>query len=286
MPSRFLIYFAAGFVIAAVPFALAEDVSNEPKPEVPVTAPPADTATQGALQPPAENAVTTAPEQGAGPVTEQGAAPVPEQSVAPVPATPPTASEKETPPKSSTPPVGKQVGQVIESGMASVYSSDLEGRPTASGAPYDSQKLTAAHRTLPLGSQIRVTDAASGRSVSVTVNDRWGGGPGQVVNLSRRAADEIGMRGSGQRKVDLSVEKMGEGQRAPPAARGYTAATPQLLPARIEATSNDSAGRARGCQNEANILGLQDTLREIHVRNCLKRKPKDSAASNQGNAKQ
>ena len=54
-------------------------------------------------------------------------------------------------------------------------------------------RLTAAHRTVPLGTRLRVSDPASGRSVTVLVNDRWGGGPGRVVNLSRRAADELGM---------------------------------------------------------------------------------------------
>ena len=129
-----------------------------------------------------------------------------------------------------------------------------------------------------------MTDAASGRSVSVTVNGRWGGGPGQVVNLSRRAADELGMRGSGQRKVDITLETLGEGRRAP-AAPGYTAKAPQLLPERIEATSTDSAARVRSCQNEANILGLQDMLREVHVRNCLGRKSRDGAAQTQVKAK-
>lgn len=163
----------------------------------------------------------------------------------------------------------------VESGVASVYASDLEGRPTASGALYDGQKLTAAHRSLPLGSRIRVTDAASGKIVSVTVNDRWSGGPGQIVNLSRRAADELGMRGNGQRKVEITVEALGDGRRRPSPA----GSSPRLLPERVEATSSNAAGRARVCANEADILGLRDSLWESHVRNCLGRKSKSAATA-------
>ena len=201
--------FAVACAISTAPIALAEEASNDPKPEAPAAAAPSDTAAPGDAQVPAENAGTPAAEQSAAPAAEM----------------PAVSTQKEPPPKPGPAPAAKEV---IESGLASVYSSDLEGRPTASGAPYDSQQLTAAHRSLPLGSQIRVTDAASGRSVKVTVNDRWGGGPGQVVNLSRRAADELGMRGSGQRKVDITLETLGEGRRAP-AAPGYTAKAPQLL---------------------------------------------------------
>jgi rare lipoprotein A len=77
-------------------------------------------------------------------------------------------------------------GQVEDSGLASIYADELEGRLTASGQTYTGRRLTAAHRTLPFGTRLRVTDPASGQSVTVLVNDRWGGGPGKVVNLSRR----------------------------------------------------------------------------------------------------
>jgi rare lipoprotein A (peptidoglycan hydrolase) len=163
----------------------------------------------------------------------------------------------------------------VETGMASVYASDLEGRLTASGALYDSQKLTAAHRSLPLGSRIRVTDAASGKSVSVAVNDRWGGGPGQIVNLSHRAAAELGLHPNGQRRVEITVEALGDGRRQASTA----GSTPRLLPDRIEATASNAPGRARVCANEADILGLKDVLWESHVRNCLGRKSKPAAAA-------
>jgi rare lipoprotein A len=158
----------------------------------------------------------------------------------------------------------------VEVGIACVYAAELEGRPTASGALYESQKLTAAHRSLPFGSRIRVADALSGKGVVVTVNDRWSGAPGQIVNLSRRAADELGLRGNGQRKVELTVERLGDGRRQPGAARS----TALLLPERIDGMPSDRAGRTRLCANEADILGLREALWETHVRNCLGRKTK------------
>jgi peptidoglycan lytic transglycosylase len=241
---RFLKAFAAAVALTAAPSVPAEEAASEAKPDVPVTAPAADAESQSTAAVPTES--------------------VPKPSE-------PSGKPPEVPAPSAKP--------AVESGMASVYASDLEGRATASGAPYDSNNLTAAHRSLPLGSKIRVTDFASGRSVSVTINDRWAGGPGQIVNLSRRAADELGMRGSGQRKVDITVETLGEGRRQPTPA-GYTS-TPLLLPERIEATSNNAAGRVRACANEADILGLRDSLRESHVRNCLARKSQSGAAAAQ-----
>jgi rare lipoprotein A len=159
---------------------------------------------------------------------------------------------------------------IPETGIASVYAGDLEGQLTASGQRYDSNRMTAAHRTLPLGTRIKVTDPATGTSVRVVVNDRWGGGPGRVVNLSRRAAEEVGLGSYGQLTVRVEVERLGDGSVDPP-EEGPVFREP-LVP-RLEATSNDPAGRARRCENEAEILGLTDKWRDNHIRTCLLRKP-------------
>jgi rare lipoprotein A len=158
-----------------------------------------------------------------------------------------------------------------ETGIASVYSADLEGQLTASGQRYDGSRLTAAHRTLPLGTRIRVTDPATGRAVSVRINDRWGGGPGRVVNLSRRAAEELGLGSFGQLTVRVDVEKLGDGQiESPPEDE---AVPREALAPRVEGATNDLAGRTLRCENEADILGLRDQWRATHVRACLSRKP-------------
>ena len=92
-----------------------------------------------------------------------------------------------------------------QSGMASYYHDRFHGRRTASGAAYNKNALSAAHRTLPLGSQVRVTDSHSGRSVVVQINDRGPYARGRVIDLSRAAASEIGLVGKGVAKVNLEV---------------------------------------------------------------------------------
>jgi rare lipoprotein A len=170
------------------------------------------------------------------------------------------------------PKVERPVAEVpaAETGIASVYSGDLEGQLTASGQRYDSNRLTAAHRTLPLGTRIRVTDPANGTTVRVVVNDRWGGGPGRVVNLSRRAAEEIGLGSYGQLTVIVEVERLGDGTVDPP--EDEPVFREPLVP-RLETTTNDPAGRRQRCENEAEILGLRDRWRDNHIRTCLARKP-------------
>jgi rare lipoprotein A len=89
-------------------------------------------------------------------------------------------------------------------GLASVYSDHLNGKRTASGESYDSSGLTAAHRTLPLGAEIRVTNLTNGRSVRVRVNDRGPHVEGRIVDLSSRAAAALGMR-TGVARVRLEI---------------------------------------------------------------------------------
>src|SRR5689334_19646900 len=80
----------------------------------------------------------------------------------------------------------------VATGMASYYSDDHEGRRTASGRRYDAERLTAAHRTLPFGTRLRVTNLANDRSVVVTVTDRGPFVRGRIVDVSRRAAEKLG----------------------------------------------------------------------------------------------
>ncbi len=156
-----------------------------------------------------------------------------------------------------------------ENGIASVYSGDLEGQLTASGRRYDGNRLTAAHRTLPFGTRVRVTDPASGKTVRVTVIDRWGGGGGRVINLSRAAAEELGIGAFGQLTVRIEVERLGDGEVEEPEEPGVVR---EPLAPRLESTANDPSGRHAQCSNEAEILGLRDQWRDMHVRNCMARK--------------
>jgi len=87
-------------------------------------------------------------------------------------------------------------------GLASFYGS---GTRTASGERFNPRDLTAAHRTLPFGTRVRVTNLSSGRSVTVRVNDRGPFIPGRVIDVSQAAAEELGMVGRGVTKVKLDV---------------------------------------------------------------------------------
>ncbi len=91
-----------------------------------------------------------------------------------------------------------------QAGIASWYGGRRwQGRLTAAGVRYDERELTAAHASLPLGSQVRVTVADSGRSVIVTINDRPGTRK-RIIDLSRAAADELGIVARGIAQVTLT----------------------------------------------------------------------------------
>ena len=92
--------------------------------------------------------------------------------------------------------------EVASHGLASFYT---EGTQTANGEKFDTNELTAAHRTLPFGTRLRVTSVATGRSVTVRVNDRGPFIPGRVVDVSYSAARTLGMVGGGVAKVKLDV---------------------------------------------------------------------------------
>jgi rare lipoprotein A len=95
-----------------------------------------------------------------------------------------------------------------ERGIASVYSTALVGHVTASGEVFDSGSFTAAHRHLPLGSVIEVTNKRNGRKVIVTVNDRGPHLKGRIIDLSPAAARRLGM-GKGLAPVEIRVASRG-----------------------------------------------------------------------------
>lgn len=90
-------------------------------------------------------------------------------------------------------------------GSASYYAAKFEGRRTASGERFDNDAMTAAHRTLPFGSLVRVTNPANGRSVVVRINDRGPFTRGRMIDVSRAAADELGMVARGHATVELAL---------------------------------------------------------------------------------
>jgi peptidoglycan lytic transglycosylase len=150
--------------------------------------------------------------------------PEPATQVAPAPPPPaPHASRKST---------TKQV-------RASYMGTKPAGRPTASGEAYDPNELTAASRTLPLGSTIEVTNPSNGRSVRVRINDRGPYVHGRSLDLSKRAAEEIGLteKGVGRVKIRRIESK--------PAAR----ATPGRSEAAKSKPNDASGSKPRGSES-------------------------------------
>lgn len=89
--------------------------------------------------------------------------------------------------------------------MASYYADSLHGEVTASGALYDGDALTAAHRTLPLDTRVKVVNLENELSVWVTINDRGPYVEGRIIDLSRAAAAELGMMDDGTAPVRLEI---------------------------------------------------------------------------------
>ena len=94
-----------------------------------------------------------------------------------------------------------------EKGEASHYGDEFEGKPTASGEPFDQDKLTAAHPELPLGSEVTVTNPETGKSVEVEVNDRGPFVEGRDIDLSKAAAEKLGIVEEGVAPVEIEATK-------------------------------------------------------------------------------
>jgi rare lipoprotein A len=105
-----------------------------------------------------------------------------------------------------------QVGgsySALEEGVASYYADEFNGRKTSNGEVFDMDSLTAAHRSLPFDSMVKVTNLNNGRSVTVRINDRGPFVEGRIIDLSRAGAKAIGMIGTGTAPVRLEVVEFG-----------------------------------------------------------------------------
>lgn len=114
-------------------------------------------------------------------------------------AEPEVSAEEEAPGEGNLP--GEEAGE----GEASYYGHELAGNRTASGEHFDPAGMTAAHRTLPFGSRVRVTNTRNGRSVVVRINDRGPFVRHRVIDVSRAAAQRLGMLGAGRAQVRLEL---------------------------------------------------------------------------------
>jgi rare lipoprotein A len=97
----------------------------------------------------------------------------------------------------------------VFTGFASYYHNKFHGRNTSSGEPYDKDDYTAAHRTLPFGTRLLVRNLNNNKTVIVRINDRGPFVRGRILDLSRVAAEEIDMLGSGVVEIEATVIKFG-----------------------------------------------------------------------------
>lgn len=97
--------------------------------------------------------------------------------------------------------------QGTETGLASFYSDAFEGKKTASGEIYKSSKMTAAHRNLPFGTRVKVTNLSNNKSVTVTVNDRGPFVKDRILDLSKAAAVKLDYIDQGVTKVKIEPIK-------------------------------------------------------------------------------
>jgi len=113
-----------------------------------------------------------------------------------------------SPPRSTNgaaPEPGATVSPGIADGVASYYGKEHQGKKTANGEIFDMNKLTAAHRSLPFGSQVKVTNLSNQRSVIVRINDRGPYYQGRIIDLSLAAAKSLEMVEAGISQVKLEV---------------------------------------------------------------------------------
>lgn len=107
--------------------------------------------------------------------------------------------------------IGAGASSVVEAGMASWYGPGFAGRLTANGEVFDPSQLTAAHKSLPFNSLVRVVNEANGMAVVVRINDRGPFKPGRIIDLSRASAEAIGMIGTGVARVHLELLTLPDG---------------------------------------------------------------------------
>lgn len=100
---------------------------------------------------------------------------------------------------------GYALAAEVQEGAASYYSDKLDGNKTASGEIYNKNGLTAAHRTLPFGTKVKVTYLKTGKSVVVVINDRGPYAKSRILDLSGAAAKKVGMIDDGHGKIKLEI---------------------------------------------------------------------------------
>lgn len=131
--------------------------------------------------------------------------PAVDTQIAPAPAVPAEAAPEMAKPEKVLEQDEEDRAVILAEGMASYYGAELAGNRTANGERFDPDAMTAAHRTLPMGTKLKVTNKANGKSVIVRINDRGPFAKKRIIDISRGAAERISMIRSGTARVTLEI---------------------------------------------------------------------------------
>jgi rare lipoprotein A len=143
------------------------------------------------------------------------------------------------------------VGAAAEEGLASWYGGHFQGRQTANGEIFDTNQLTAAHKSLPFGTIVQVMHKENGKTVQVRINDRGPFVAGRIIDLSRAAADAIGLTAQGVAPVKLTIMKPGSGPAGLPSRPHHVT---------IQVASYGSQANAQATLQRLKAAGLEAAL--------------------------
>jgi rare lipoprotein A len=155
----------------------------------------------------------------------------------------------------------------LERGRASWYGGRFHGQRTASGEPYDKYALTAAHKTLPFGTIVRVRSLKLGREVDVRINDRGPFAPGRVIDVSQAAAEALGLTSAGVADVSLNLAESN-------LAESNVLQAEERQPRRKAASAKAKAGKDKG--QASKDKASKDKARSKDKRVGAKAKPQAS----------
>ncbi len=160
----------------------------------------------------------------------------------------------------------------VQTGKASYYADRFEGKPTASGEKYRHNKLTAAHKTLPFGTRVRVTNLANQAWVEVVINDRGPFVEDRIIDLSRAAAEKLGFIVQGIAEVKVEVIDPGTGKVSDPARPIGNVAVDEkeFYSTEISRTTPLGFGVQIGTFQElVNLLRLTDNLKKSYQKKII-----------------
>lgn len=154
----------------------------------------------------------------------------------------------------------------IQTGKASFYADSFEGNRTASGDKYRANKFTAAHKTLPFGTVVKVTNLANKESVNVTINDRGPYVEGRVIDLSKAAAQKLNFFNQGIADVSIEVVDEGDGKGSLPAMIDHvTVEEKEFYDFDVEKIKPRGFGAQLGTYQElVNLLRMTENLKSSY----------------------